>query len=219
MNQLDLKKDRIRTTTQEVKLMLDGLDRRKVNVSNWVLRKCSSQLAEKTCDMINTSLEQGKLPKDWKRPDIVPIYKNGNREDPLNYRPISLTSVIAKLCERVVKKKWMEHIEKNNILTERQFGFRGRSCSTNLISFYSRVIDIMDERDGWVDCIYLDLKKAFNKVPHKTLMWKLEHEGGIGGSVLKWMEDFLSNRGIRTVIRNIKSSWKGLTNYVRGICK
>ena len=98
----------IRTTTQEVKLMLDGLDRRKAtgpdNVSNWVFRECSSQLAEKICDMINTSLEQGKVPKDWKRADIVPIYKNGNRENSLNYRPISLTSIIAKLCERVVKK-------------------------------------------------------------------------------------------------------------------
>ena len=60
-------------------------------------------------------------------------------------------------------------------------------------------------------------------------MWKLEHERGIGGSILKWMEDFLSNREIRTVIQNIKSSWKGMisrvprgclgTNYVRGICK
>ena len=69
-----------------------------------------------------------------------------------------------------------------------------------------------------MDCIYLDLKKAFDTVPHKTLMWKLEHEEGIGGSILKWMEDFLSNREIKTVIRNIKSSWKGVISGVSQGC-
>ena len=76
----------------------------------------------------------------------------------------------------------------------------------------------MDERDGWVDCTYLDLKKAFDKVLHKRLIWKLEHEGGIGGSILKWMEDFLSNGEIKTVIRNIKSSWKGVISGVPQGC-
>ena len=50
------------------------------------------------------------------------------------------------------------------------------------------------EREGWIDCIYLDLKKAFDKVPHKRLLQKLENIGRLKGSLLKWMEDFLSNR-------------------------
>ena len=69
----------------------------------------------------------------------------------------------------------MKHLEESKVLMDRQFGFRGGgSCVTNLISFYSRVIDIAQERDGYVDCIYLDLRKAFNKVPHKRLLWKLK---------------------------------------------
>ena len=61
----------------------------------------------------------------------------------------------------------------------------------NLLSFYTRVIDAIDERDGWVDTVYLDIKKAFDRVPHKRLLWKLKHVGRLRGSVLKWMKDCL----------------------------
>ena len=71
----------------------------------------------------------------------------------------------------------------------------------NLISFYDRVTEILQERDGWVDCIYLDLKKAFDKVPHGRLKWKLSVGGGIRGKLLKWMENFLNGRKMRTTIR------------------
>ena len=77
---------------------------------------------------------------------------------PLNYRPVSLTSIVGKIYERVIKERWMEHLERHKVLTNSQFGFRkGRSCSTNLLSFYLRVIDVIQERDGWVDSVYLDL--------------------------------------------------------------
>ena len=126
---------------------------------------------------------------------MVPIYKSGGKEEPLNYRPVSLTSVVCKLCERVIKKRWTEFLEEHKLLTNRQFGFRkGRSCVTNLLSFYSRVVDKIQERDGWVDCIYLDLKKAFDKVPHERLLWKLENKGGLGGKAVKWMESYLKGR-------------------------
>ena len=63
-----------------------------------------------------------------------------------------------------MKVRWMNFLEEDNLILEKQFGFRkGRSCMTSLISFYSRVIDEVQERDGWVDCIYLDLKKHLIK--------------------------------------------------------
>ncbi len=91
---------------------------------------------------------------------------------------------------------------------------RGRLCVTNLINFYSRVIDVIQERDGWVDCVYLDSKKAFDKVPHKRLIWKLNHVGGLGGPILDWIQEFLTKREMRTVIRNNKSSWMEVTSGV-----
>ncbi len=67
-------------------------------------------------------------------------------------------------------------------------------------------MDIIPERDGWADCIYLDLKKAFDKIQNKRLIWKLHHVGGLGGPILDWFVDFLTKREMRTVIRNNKSN-------------
>ena len=73
------------------------------------------------------------------------------------------------------------------MITDRHFGFkRGRPYATNLLSFYSRIIDITQKRDGWADCIYLDLKKAFDKVQYRRLLWKLEHIGGLKGTFKNW---------------------------------
>ena len=69
------------------------------------------------------------------------------------------------------------------------------------------MIDVTHEREGWVDCIYLDFKKALRKAPHKRLLWKLDNVGGLKGGLLKWMEDFLSNREMRIVIEDCKSEW------------
>lgn len=132
-----------------------------------------------------------------------------------NYRPVSLTSVVCKVLERMIRKKWIEHLERYSLLTDKQFGFRsGRSCVGNLLSFYDRITKVLPERQGWMDCIYLDFKKAFHRVPHKRLLWKLEMQGGIQGSLLAWMKDFLVGRKMRTVVRGQSSSWRDVTSGV-----
>ena len=109
--------------------------------------------------MINSSL---------KEVSIVPIYKGGKKTEPLNYRPVSLTSAVSKICEEMIKEQWVKCREENKIVTNNQYDFRkGRSCVTNLLSFYTRVIYVDDNRDGWVDAVYLDIKKAFDKVHTK----------------------------------------------------
>ena len=85
---------------EEIKDILEKFDVRKAmgpdGVSNWILRECSSQLAGVMQNIINAILSR-EVPKDWKRADMTPIYKSGNKEEPLNYRPVSLTSTIAKI--------------------------------------------------------------------------------------------------------------------------
>ena len=111
-------------------------------------------------DRINNSLKEGKVPREWKRADMLPIYKGRNKVEPLNYRPVSLTSIASKLCEIVFKDRWVQYFEDEKIITERQFGFRkGRSRVTDLLSFHTRVMDGVQERDGWVDALHLHLKK------------------------------------------------------------
>ena len=77
---------------------------------------------------------------------------------------------------------------------------------TNLLSFYTRVIEENDNREGRVDAVYLDIKKAFDRVLHKRLLWKLNHLGGLRGKVLEWMQDYFKDREMRTVIRETTSS-------------
>ena len=73
---------------------------------------------------------------------------------------MSLTSVVGKICEMVISERWVQYLEKNEVVSNCQYGLRkARSCITNLLSFYTRVIDAIDERDGWVDTVYLDIKK------------------------------------------------------------
>ena len=209
----------VKVQRREVMKLMECLDVNKApgpdGISNWILRECRNQLVDKIHKLVSVSLMQGRLPKDWKRANIVPIYKGGNRLNPLNYRPVSLTSVVGKMCEKIIKDVWMEYLEGNTVLVSCQFGFRrGSSCTANLMSFYSRVIDVVQERNGWVDSVYLDLKKAFDKVPHRRLLWKIRNYGGIGGSLLDWMRDYLSQREMRTVIRNKHSSWLGVKSGV-----
>ncbi len=160
-------------------------------------------------------MESEKVPKQWKRAEVVPIYKSGKKEVPLNYRPVSMTSTVCKLCERIIKKQWIDFLEKKNVLTKGQFGFKeGRSFVTNLLSFYSRVTDIIQEREGWADCIYMDLKKAFDKVPHERLLWKLENVGGLKRVMRNWIKDYLSGKEMRTVVKEGKSEWRDVTSGV-----
>ena len=67
------------------------------------------------------------------------------------------------------------------------------------------MIDITQEKDGWADCQYLNLKKIFDKVLHKRLPWKLEHIGGLKGTLKNWMEDYLKGREMKTVVKDEKS--------------
>ena len=128
--------------------------------------------------VINHSLETGRLPKGWKKANVVPIYKGGEKEDPLNYRPVSLTSVMCKLREKFIKKDGWTSWRKG------RYQPKGNLVSENLLSFYSRVTDAVQERKGWVDCTYLDLKKAFDKMPYRKLLFRLKIQGGVDGKLL-----------------------------------
>lgn len=218
-NEGGYKLEEIKIQKREIIKLMEELDEEKAmgpdEVSGSILKECKEELIDPIYDIIGCSLRSGMVPREWKRAEVVPIYKSGKREEPLNYRPVSLTSVICKMCERVIKKYWTEFLEKHKIIVDSQFGFRkGRSCVTNLLSFYSRVVDEVQERDGWVDCIYLDLKKAFDKVPHERLLWKLEHGGGLNGVTLKWMESYLRGREMRTIVRDVRSEWRTVESGV-----
>ena len=171
-----------------------------------VLKQCASQLAVPLCILFEASLATGKLPEDWKKAKIAPIYKKGSRSKPENYRPVSLTSQVCKVLERIIKKDITSHLVLNNLLSSEQHGFvQRRSCMTNLLETFEDWTTEVDKGNP-IDCIYLDYKKAFDAVPHKRLIKKL-YCYGIRGNLLSWIKDFLSNRWQRVVVRKGESEW------------
>ena len=159
------------------------------------------------------SLSTGECPEDWRSANITPIHKKGDRTNPANYRPVSLTSQVCKILESIVRKQILEHLAANNILSDRQHGFReGRSCLSNLLEVMEDWTEILDEGNG-IDVAYLDFRKAFDLVSHRHLLYKMS-KYGITNQVLGWVEAFLDQRTQKVVIRGTASEPAAVTSGV-----
>ena len=169
-----------------------------------LLKSCPA-IAQPLYLIFNNSLRSGRLPQDWKVSEVVPIFKKGTRCDPLNYRPISLTSVCCKTLERAIASQLVEFLESNNVLSDDQYGFRkGRSVEEQLLLTYDSVSSWYDE-GSVADVVLFDFAKAFDVVDHRILLSKLQLIG-IGGNVLAWLESFLCNRSMYVSVGGSKSS-------------
>ena len=158
-----------------------------------ILRECAEELAYPFKLLFDATLIAGKIPSKWKRAEVKPIFKKGKKTEPGNYRPVSLTSVVCKIFESFVRDALCSHLINNDLLSSDQFGFcKGRSCVTQLISTLYDWFEYLDQNIP-VDAIYLDFRKAFDTVPHKRLLSKLQGYG-IQSNLLNWIGDFLSDR-------------------------
>ena len=169
-----------------------------------ILKNCADVISHPLHVIFSRSLSEGIVPEAWKISTVVPIYKKGNRYDPLNYRPISLTSVCCKTMERLICRHITGFLEEHNILTDHQFGFRsGRSTVEQLLLVYEEVSRWVDT-GRLVDVVLFDYSKAFDVVRHQILLAKL-HSVGVQGDVLRWVEHFLTNRVMQVSVKDRKS--------------
>ena len=178
-----------------------------------VLKEVANEIAHPLTVLFNSSISHGKIPKAWKIAEVKPIFKKGDKTSPGNYRPVSLTSIVCKVFESFLRDALYEHLVKNKLLSKHQFGFcKGRSCVSQLLVVIHHWLSCMD-RDVPTDAIYLDLSKAFDTVPHKKLIHKLKGYG-IGGSILDWISDFLSDRTQYVSVGNTCSESTPVTSGV-----
>ena len=173
----------------------------------FVLRECSHSLSLPLSLLLQISMDSGTVPSDWKMANITPIFKTGSKLLPTNYRGISLTSVLCKFTERIISNHITDHLIKYSIISERQHGFfPNRNTVTNLIEYMDILTNALNTGLS-VDTVYLDFEKAFDRVPHKRLLKKLESIG-IDGNLLSWSQSFLSNRKQRVIMGDHVSLWK-----------
>ncbi|KAK4806762.1 hypothetical protein QYF61_005558 [Mycteria americana] len=202
-------------------LGLFSLEKRRTLTSLWGLNEIHPRVLKELAEVLTKPLSiiyqqswlTGEVPADWRLANVTPIYKKGRKEDPGNYRPVSLTSVLGKLMEQIILSAITRHVEDKQGIKPSQHGFRkGRSCLTNLTSFYDKVTRLVDEGKA-VDVVYLDFSKAFDTVSHSILLEKLAAHG-LDRCTLRWVKNWLDGRAQRVVVNGVKSSWRPVTSDV-----
>jgi hypothetical protein len=171
------------------------------------------EITEALTRLFNLSLQTGVVPQDWRDADVCPLFKKGKKDKAENYRPVSLTSIVGKVLESIIKDRLVKHLEKHKLLRTSQHGFTsGRSCLTNLLTFFEFVTGELDKGNN-VDLVYLDFCKAFDKVPHCRLGKKLESHG-IDGNVRNWIINWLRHRRQRVCVDGECSDWEEVSSGV-----
>ena len=179
----------------------------------YLLKEAAEELAPVFSLLFNATIHQGKIPHEWKTAHVTPLFKKGNKHHPVNYRPISLTSLVCKAAEHIIHSQIIKHLDAHNLLTECQFGFRAmRSCESQLLLTIDDLARGLRDKQQ-IDCIFLDFSKAFDKVPHERLLLKLHHYG-VRGRLLSWIRDFLSQRTQQVILEGNKSNISSVTSGV-----
>jgi hypothetical protein len=159
-----------------------------------LIKKCLPELQEHLLTLFQHSLDTGDVPRLFRTAFVKPALKAGkNKALPSSFRPLSMTSVLSKCLERILRKLLQDHLERNGLLSDSQHGFRkGRSCLTQLLDHYDRVLKAL-ETGANCDSVYIDFAKAFDKVDIAILLRRLKDKN-ITGKVARWIHSWLSGR-------------------------
>ena len=142
-----------------------------------ILKELAHDIAPYLTILFQKSLDTGRVPKDWRSANVTAIFKKGEKYQPSNYRPVSLTGICCKTQEHIITCSILKHLDEYDILTDCQHGFRARrSCETQLLTLANELVSGLDKRQQH-DLIVLDFSKAFNRVRHERLLRKMDHYG------------------------------------------
>ena len=175
-------------------------------ISPKLLREGGPSLSHHLANLFNNSLNESTFPSDWKLANVIPVYKKGDKTDVANYRPISLLSCIGKVFERCVFKHLHNYIVANNLITPLQSGFTPSDSATfQLIDLYNTFVKALDDGKE-VRVIFCDISKAFDRVWHRGLLFKLRRMG-VSGKLLDWFISYLSQRFQRVAMEGCVSDY------------
>jgi len=183
-------------------------------ITNEMLKHMGPKTKTKLLALFNNGWKSGHLPQSWREADMVPIHKKGkDRKKASSYRPISLTSCVGKLLERMINSRLVWHLESNNIITPEQAGFRKHRSTEDQVTYIAQKIE-----DGFQDkhhtlAVWIDLEKAYDKVWKEGLRLKLR-KNGVSGCMYEWISQYLTNRRARVHVNGAYSRKKTLREGV-----
>lgn len=178
-----------------------------------VLKAVAEEIVDMVISLFDISLDESVVPSDWLLSMIAVIFKKGKKSLAGNYRPVSLTCILCKCMEKLIRDHIVEHMRKNGLFSKFQYGFlSGRSVTLQLLYAMDKWTEALDNGDE-VDCIYTDFMKAFDRVPHQRLIAKMKSYG-ISDSICDWVRAFLCNRKQKVVINGVHSEWEDVKSGV-----
>ena len=184
-------------------------------ISGKMLLLCDDSVSIPLQIIYSNILSTSIYPDIWKLANVTPIFKKGDKQLINNYRPISLLPICGKILVKLIFNQLYSYLHTNNLITKNQSGFRPGDSATNQLLF------LIDEIHQAFDCtlsvevrsVFLDISKAFDKVWHEGLVFKLE-QNGISGSLLKLFQNYLNNRNQRVVLNGSSSEFSSIESGV-----
>jgi hypothetical protein len=181
------------------------------SVSPHFIKHASAILVHHLHHLFNLCWRAGHLPQSWVTANSIALFKGkGSRADPSSYRLVSVTSIIMRAFERIVKARMNKYLEDTNFFHDNQSGFRHRRTTyDNIYDLQKRIYQQLEHKRH-MPVAFLDITKAFDRVPHRPLLSKL-YEAGITGCCWYFIKAFLSNRFFRITNREESSNWFSVT--------
>ena len=185
------------TSPDEVNKLISNLDSNKAtdfyNFPIKIIKNIKDIISEPLSQIYNKSFETGTFPQKLKTAKVTPIHKKGPKTFVENYRPISVLPIFDKILEKIIYKQLISFLNKQNILSENQYGFqKDKSTSLAILDLIQNITNSLNINNFSCN-VFLDFAKAFDTVDHTILLNKMQHYG-IRGQVYKWFHSYLTNR-------------------------
>ena len=200
-------------TASEVKSVLKSLPSKTStgvdNISYRLLKEAGPGVVGPLTTLFNISLRKRQVPEEWKRAVVLPVFKGGNRDrqEVLNYRPISLTPCVTRVLEKILNTQLLKYLQDNSLICQQQAGFLPlQSTTTQLCSLIHQWQMALDRGDN-VEAVFLDLSKAYDRVSVPGLISKMS-QAGFSQSMLQWFSSFLERRQQQVLVNGSYSSWE-----------